>query len=68
MDKSIDSSLELFKNVPRDVGDLEKFWDIFDTIPKIRGYHRGKIFQYSKGNIEIQDIAYGYTKKLNVFC
>ncbi len=67
MDKAIDRSLDLFKNVTKDIWEVEKLWDLFDTTPEIKWYETWKDFEYKSWDIEINDLSYSYTKWKLVF-
>lgn len=45
---------------------VEKLWNTFDEIPKLKGYEEGKAFKFHTGKIQINNISFNYGNK-NVF-
>ena len=67
MDKSIDMSLELFKNITRDIWEVEKVWDLFDFTSQIKWYDKWRNFKYSSWEIHINNVTYWYVRWNNIF-
>ncbi|MDQ7023420.1 MAG: ATP-binding cassette domain-containing protein [Candidatus Gracilibacteria bacterium] len=42
-------------------------WDFFDETDDIKGYEKGKKFEYKKGDIKLEKINFGYIEKTKIF-
>ncbi len=45
---------------------VEKLWNTFDEIPKLKGYEEGKQFRFHMGKIQLDNISFNYGNK-NIF-
>lgn len=41
---------------------IRKFWELFDTTPRMRGYYEGTTFLPGDGSIELENITHSYTE------
>ena len=67
MDKALDNFLKLYKDFTKELPDIERFWELFDTTPQISGYETWNTFSYKSWNIELQKLSYAYEGNKNVF-
>ena len=47
--------------------DVEKLWDVFDTVPPLAGYDTGPDFQIQSGAIHLSDISFSYQSDTRLF-
>jgi len=65
--KVIDNSAQLYKEFTNEFAGVQKLWDTFAEIPKMKNTFKDTPFKYKSGDIEIKDITFGYTEDRNVF-
>lgn len=41
---------------------VRKLWELFDTTPRMIGYHEGTIFVPGNGSIELENISHAYSE------
>lgn len=63
MDKAVSDLLQFSRNFLKDIGLVEKLWDTFDTLPKIKGYDKGNTFKEKEKDIIVENITYKYDEK-----
>ena len=65
--KVIDNSAQLYKEFTNEFAGVQKLWDTFAEIPKMKNTFKDTPFKYKAGDIKIKDITFGYTEDRNVF-
>lgn len=65
--KVIDNSAQLYKEFTNEFAGVQKLWDTFAEIPKMKNEFKDTPFKYKSGDIEIKDITFGYTEDRNIF-
>ena len=65
--KMIDNSAALYKEFTNEFLGVQKLWNTFSEIPKMKNEFKNTPFKYKSGDIEIKDITFGYTEDRNVF-
>lgn len=63
MDKSMNDLLQITRNFLKDIGVVEKFWQLFDSLEEIKWYNEWEIFEEKSWNIEVKNITYSYEEK-----
>jgi len=66
-EKSMNGFIAFYKDFSKNAHEITGLWDFFDSTPCIRGYEEGKPFSYEHGNIQLQNISYGYRADKNIF-
>ncbi len=67
MDSVIENSMRFYINFTKDFTKIEKLWDFFDSTPEIKGYEEWEKFKYNKWKIELKNIDFWYSEKINIF-
>ncbi|QFR38950.1 ABC transporter ATP-binding protein [Candidatus Gracilibacteria bacterium 28_42_T64] len=67
LDQIFTKSIHTYIDFTKIIVDVEKLWDFFDHALQIKGYHKGKSFEYSSGEIEIKNLSFGYNKGNKIF-
>ncbi|MDD3145614.1 MAG: ABC transporter ATP-binding protein, partial [Candidatus Gracilibacteria bacterium] len=67
INSAIFNFIVFYTNLTKEFIDIEKLWDFFENTPILEGYDTGKNFKYKTGNIEINNLTYGYFEGKNVF-
>lgn len=60
MKRSIDESMDLYKNFTKDFVEVKNLWDLFDKTEKINLNEDKKNFEYKNGDIEIKNLDFAY--------
>lgn len=63
MDKSMNDLLQITRNFLKDIGVVEKFWQLFDSLEEIKWYNEWEVFEEKSWNIEVKNITYSYEEK-----
>lgn len=63
-DSNISDAIVFYKDFTKEYAKIEKFYELFDKIPKIEWYDTWKKFQYIEWNFEIKDLVFSYNKNL----
>ena len=65
--KVIDSSTALYKEFTNEFLGVQKLWNTFSSIPKMKNEFKNVTFKYKSGDIEIKDVTFWYTEDRDVF-
>ncbi len=67
MDRAIDTSLELFKNITKNFYTISSMWKLFDNTKTIKWYDNWKDFKYISWEMKLKNINFWYNKTKKVF-
>jgi hypothetical protein len=56
--KVIDSSTALYKEFTNEFLGVQKLWNTFSSIPKMKNEFKNVAFKYKSGDIEIKDVTF----------
>ena len=66
-DKTILEIAEFYKDFTKDLSDITKLWELFDSTPPLSWYEEWKLFSYSNGAIKVDNISFSYIEWKPVF-
>lgn len=62
IEKNLQYLLDILDQFQQEFIFVRKLWELFDTTPRMIGYHEGKTFVPGNGSIELENISHSYSE------